>query len=222
VHAFQGIVEIDLPEDSMWAVFESGITPYYGWLVPKGEGQFLLGAGFPQGADATRREAVGQTLLSASERNGRQVCLPHQIDPWAKINYLVGYIEQLGHRVRVVDDKPEGCPITTITTTDQLWWGKGRLFPVGEAAGMVSPSSGDGIHFGLEHASALADELVSAGAFNGASADLHQRVTGTVRKRLRASITELRFNCLKSKVASKPFSRGIAARLLPLYLRRPV
>jgi flavin-dependent dehydrogenase len=192
----------------MWAVFKSNVTPYYGWLVPKGCGRFLLGAGFPQGADSTRREGDSAQRTDA--------------DPWGKLAYLLDGIEKLGHKVRFVDAKPEGTPITTITSTAQLWWGCGRLFTVGEAAGMVSPSSGDGIHFGLAHAHALAEELVQAGAFKGAASELYQLVTHKVLRRLTGALSELRFNCFKSRVASKPFIRAIAARLLPLYLRRPV
>lgn len=209
VHAFQGVVESNLPEDSMWAVFVSEVTPYYGWLVPKGGGQFLLGAGFPRGAESTRRSA------EAAEHTDS--------DPWRKLDYIFERIDRLGYKAVPLDEKPEGTPITTITSTAQLWWGAGRLFTVGEAAGMVSPSSGDGIHFGLEHAHALAEELVSCAAFNGAgSSDLHRVVASKVERRLKSSLGELRFNCIKSRVAAKSFSRGIAARLLPLYLRRPV
>jgi geranylgeranyl reductase len=209
IHAFQGVVESNLPEASMWAVFVSGITPYYGWLVPKGGGQFLLGAGFPQGAGSTRRsgEAAEQT----------------DSNPWGKLDYIFERIDQLGYKAVPLDEKPEGTPITTITSTSQLWWGSGRLFTVGESSAMVSPSSGDGIHFGLEHAHALADELIGCSAFNGNTpSELHQAVASKVERRLRSSIGELRFNCLKSRVAAKTFTRGIAARLLPLYLRRPV
>jgi hypothetical protein len=39
IHAFQGSIESDLPQGSMWAVFDSRETSYYGWLVPKGEGR---------------------------------------------------------------------------------------------------------------------------------------------------------------------------------------
>jgi geranylgeranyl diphosphate/geranylgeranyl-bacteriochlorophyllide a reductase len=211
VHAFQGTVTSDLPEGSMWAVFRSAVTPYYGWLVPKGEGRFLLGAGFPQGAGQTRRTGAAAAVTDA--------------DPWGKLRYLLDYIEGFGAQLTPVDGHPLGCPITTISKVAQLWWGTGPVLPVGEAAGLVSPSSGDGIHFCLEHAAALSGALLRSGTLQNTSPigeAEHAALTADVKGHLRAALGELRFNCVKAKVAANARTRAVAARLLPVYLRRPV
>ncbi len=214
VHAFQGTVSCDLAEDAMWAVFESDVTPYYGWLVPKGEGRFLLGAGFPQGAAHTRRE--GDAALCSDAQ------------PWGKLDFVLEQVDAAGGHTRLVDDKPLGCPITTITSISQLWWGRGLIFPIGEAAGLVSPSSGDGIHFSLEHANALSRSLLSSGVLDNNSAaglsdsEQHAGILNEVHSQLHAALAELRFNCFKAQVAARPFWRGLAARAMALYLRRPV
>ncbi|MCC7477950.1 FAD-dependent monooxygenase [bacterium] len=215
VHAFQGSVHCDLPADSMWALFESDTTQYYGWLVPKGAGSFLLGAGFPQGADSTRRE--GDAALESDP------------DPWKKLSFVEASVAAAaGEELQHLDAKPLGCPITTITSTQQLWWGRELVFPLGEAAGLVSPSSGDGIHFGLEQANALADALSSSGLLEGRSSagcsaqDSHQGMLNQVQARLRPALAELRFNCIKAWVAARPGPRRLAAQFMGLYLRRPV
>lgn len=214
VHAFQGHVLCNLPEESMWAVFESAVTPYYGWLVPKGEGRFLLGAGFPQGATRTRRD--GEAALQSDEQ------------PWAKLDFVVEQVKAAGGRPEFLDAKPLGCPITTITSTTQLWWGRSLVFPLGEAAAMVSPSSGDGIHFCLEHANALAEALLDSGVLSGGNhagftaVEKHSGILHLVQQRLHAALAELRFNCFKAWVAARPLSRGLAARAMGVYLRRPV
>jgi flavin-dependent dehydrogenase len=215
VHAFQGTVSSDLPPESMWAIFHRPTTSYYGWLVPKGEGRFLLGAGYPQGAAQTRREGQAAALSDT--------------EPWAKLGYLVDYIERRGFKLQMLDDKPLGCPITTITSVNQLWWGRGRVFPVGEAAGLVSPSSGDGIHFCLEHANAIADLLLQAGltrqvqlATGPRATDVHSGITNALQSRLSGALAELRFNCFKARLAARPLLRGLAARVMGFYLRRPV
>jgi flavin-dependent dehydrogenase len=206
VHAFQGIVEAELPEGSMWAVFRSSATPYYGWLVPKGGGRFLLGAGFFPGAQQTR----------GSQASGAEA------QPWAKLEYLLEYLGSRGVSVRAIDEKPEGCPITTISSLKDLYWGAGAVFPLGEAAGLVSPSSGDGIHFGLEHAAVLARALLARGRPGLTDPAEALALRRQVRRELRSALAELRFNCLKSRVAARPVPRRIASALLPLYLRRPV
>jgi len=206
VHAFQGLVEAQLPEGSMWAIFRSRATPYYGWLVPKGAGRFLLGAGFFPGAQQTRG---GQAAGADAQ-------------PWAKLEYLMEYMNSRGVAVRCLDPKPEGCPITTIGSLSDLYWGSGAVFPLGEAAGLVSPSSGDGIHFGLEHAAVLSRELLARGLQPLTDPREAQELRRRVLRGLRSALAELRFNCLKSRVAARPLTRRIASALLPLYLRRPV
>ena len=205
VHAFQGTVESDLPEGSMWAVFDAKLTDYYAWIVPKGGGKFLLGAGFRPGVDETREQAE---------------------DPWEKLGPLIDYIRGIGHSIELLDNKPLGSPITTPEANGQLWWGVPGVLPLGEAAGMVSPSSGDGISFCLQCANAVSDAIALRGlpqwtARTGGGEGWRNFVSD-VRRNLRPALTELRFNAFKAWTASQPAIRHAALRLLPIYLRRPV
>lgn len=200
VYAFQGTVEADIPEGSMWAVFDSQATSYYGWLVPKGNGRFLLGAGFWPGAAEGRVARAG----------------------WSKLDFVARLIERSNAKLKPCDGHSEGCPISTMSSASQLWWGRGRVFAVGEAAGLVSPSSGDGIHFALEHAAAVAAELGDGLGGQIEDARLRRMVDMQIRDRLGGALSELRFNCLKARVAANSMLRGLAMPFLPVLLRRPV
>jgi flavin-dependent dehydrogenase len=203
VHAFQGTIEADLPPDSMWAVFDSALTDYYAWIVPKGEGRFLAGAGYLRNAAVTRDQADA---------------------PWSKLERLLEYLAELGYEARLLDAKPLGSPITTPTSMRQLWWGERGVLPVGEAAGMVSPSSGDGISFCLQGGIAIAAALSQyRHELTGpVSPALHRRIVWRYLRGMSPALSELRFNIVKARVAADPGLRSLAVRLLPLLLRRPV
>ena len=203
VHAFQGTISADLPPDSMWAVFDSELTDYYAWIVPKGNGRFLLGAGYLQASEVTRDQAD---------------------DPWSKLTRMLDYLASLGYRVELLDHKPLGSPITTPTDMRQLWWGECGVIPVGEASGMVSPSSGDGISFCLQGGIAIARTVQHfQGELTGpVSAELHRRMIRHYTAGMAPALAELRFNIIKARTAADPPLRNAAVRLLPLFLRRPV
>lgn len=198
IHAFQGLAAIDLPDDAMWAMYISYATPFYGWIVPKGGGMFLLGSGFQIGAKATR----GQ----------------HD-NPWSKLGPFIEYIQSRGHKVVLLTPKPHGSPITCIKGLGNLWWGGDYVFPVGEAAGMVSPSSGDGISYCLQGARAVADSLA---AFHNGNYPGHGQIASQIRAKLKPAMRELRFNCFKAWAASNPATRKMAAAFLPYFLYKPV
>ncbi len=203
VHAFQGTVKADLPPQSMWAVFDSALTDYYAWIVPKGAGRFLLGAGYPQASAVTREQAE---------------------DPWNKLTRMLDYLGGLGYSVELEDAKPLGSPITTPTDMRQLWWGERGVIPVGEASGMVSPSSGDGISYCLQGGIAIAGALTQfRGELGGpVSPELQRRIIRRYLQGMAPALSELRFNILKARTAADPELRNLAVRLLPLFLRRPV
>lgn len=204
--AIQGRIRSNLPGDAMWAVYHSRTTPFYGWLIPQGGGEFLLGYGAPVVAASARSEAE-----------------PAPSTAWDMLTPYVDYIESRGYSCELLDSKPRGCPLTWISGTSELWWGVGSVYAIGEAAGLVSPSSGGGIHSALEHAAALARALLDAGissvAPHSASAAIDQHL---VRTRAQALLTpqleRLRFSCLKAWVAARPGWRGVATRFLPATL----
>lgn len=205
LHVFQGTIRADLPEEAMWAIYRSTLTPFYGWVVPKGEGNFLLGAGFSIGDGVTRDQAA---------------------EPWAKLDPFAAYLRSAGYDLQYRDAKPRGSPITCISSLKDLWWGEGRVLAVGEAAGLVSPSSGDGISYSLQSGAAAATLLAEIASADAAAvlkdSAWRQRLDARMRAALRPALSELRFNCLKARVAANPRWRRLSAGLLPLYLRRPV
>jgi len=206
LHAFQGTIRADLPESAMWAIYRSGVTPFYGWVVPKGAGEFLLGAGFSIGHEATRNQGA---------------------DPWSKLAAFADYLRANGATLGYTDHKPRGSPITCISSLADLWWGEARVFAMGEAAGMVSPSSGDGISYSLQSADAIARALeaqLTGTAGRPPAWDRHQRarIEKMSRLAMAPALRELRFNCLKAKVAASPLWRRLSTPLLPVYLRRRV
>jgi geranylgeranyl reductase len=206
LHAFQGTVRANLPAAAMWAIYRSDVTPFYGWVVPKGDGEFLLGAGFAIGHGSTRDQAA---------------------DPWSKLAPFADYLRTTGATFEYVDHKPRGSPITCIASLSDLWWGEGRVFTAGEAAGMVSPSSGDGISYSLQSAEAVAKSLIRelaapAGDLQDWDRNRRARAETNARSAMAPALRELRFNCLKARVAASPLWRRLSTPMLPVYLRRRV
>jgi flavin-dependent dehydrogenase len=202
--AVQGRIRASLPEDAMWAMYRSRTTPFYGWLIPQGGGEFLLGYAAPVGAP-TMRNAAGLAPSRA----------------WDLLRPYLDYIESRGETCELLDAKPRGCPITWIRDPSELWWGMGGVHAIGEAAGLVSPSSGGGIHCALEHAAALAQALLDAGlgsaSPHGARATVDQHMARARTQALLApQLSHLRFSCIKAWVAARSGWRGIATRCLPV------
>ncbi len=204
LNTVQGRIACDLPAAAMWAVYSSAVTPFYGWLIPQGAGEFLLGCGLPQ-----RRKP------------GADVRPP--VSAWAVLQPYLDYIAARGYAYSLLDAKPRGCPVTWIGRPAQAWWGAGRIFAIGEAAGLVSPSSGGGIHYALEHAAALAQALAEGGLGRathpgtaGVALDPRQ-ITARTQSLLAPQLARLRLSCAKAWVAARPPLRGLATRLLQAY-----
>ncbi|MBU4246168.1 MAG: FAD-dependent monooxygenase [Nanoarchaeota archaeon] len=60
--------------------------------------------------------------------------------------------------------KKEACLLTKIKSTEEICLGSNNIFLVGEAAGLVSPSTGDGISFALRSGFNCAQAIKSAAA----------------------------------------------------------
>lgn len=202
--AVQGRLRCDLPPDTMWAVYNTALTPFYGWLIPQGGGEFLLGCGL-----APRHKAAPAPGVRRAA--------------WDVLQPYLRLLEARGAAYTLLDTKPRGCPITWIGNLGQVWWGMGRVFTVGEAAGLVSPSSGGGIHYALEHAAALAQALVDSGAVSAAggvtaTGPLDSRlVLARTQARLAPQLARLRLSCIKAWVAARPRLRALSTAILPAY-----
>jgi flavin-dependent dehydrogenase len=201
----QGRVRSNLPESAMWAVYHCAVTPFYGWLIPQGGAEFLLGFGAP--AALIKRD----NILDGAPAGAWNVLAPY-----------MEYIRARGYVCEALEPKPRGCPLTWTTNMRGLWWGEGGVHALGEAAGLVSPSSGGGIHYALAHAAALAQALLEQDAGSGRNALDQRAVTARVQALLAPQLAHLRFSCLKAWTAARPRLRGWATRLLPILQRQHI
>jgi flavin-dependent dehydrogenase len=98
--------------------------------------------------------------------------------------------------------------LTRPRSREQLWWGRERVLAIGEAAGLISPFSGEGVSYALSSAEAAAFAVLSGGG-----AALMPRLT----TQLRASLSQA---LLKAWAGERPGLRPWALWLLPLATHR--
>lgn len=127
--AVQGVFEGDLAEAHFGTLFDSRITDYYGWSIPKGATTHA-GVALPSGSDASARfdEFVDRArqagFFLGAELSRAAATIARPLAPW------------------------------------QISWGVGEsVVLLGEAAGLISPSSAEGISYALRSAEALAESL---------------------------------------------------------------
>jgi flavin-dependent dehydrogenase len=126
--AIQEWFEARRAEPCYTALFDPGVTDFYGWVIPKAD-RLVVGAAVAPGAEALGRfQALRDALPALGLVLGRSV----------------GREGTMLHRPR----RPSHVAL-----------GAGRVALAGEAAGLVSPSSGEGVSFALRSAVALADAL---------------------------------------------------------------
>ena len=118
------------PQDVIEIHLEKQLLPYYGWLFPEGQGRFNLGLCL----DPKLSPIPPQQLL-------RNVLEPLILDRWG------------GRRLTRI----KGHPIDVSIWPRRLWL-NGAFF-IGEAAGLVNPISGEGIHSSLYSGIALGHAL---------------------------------------------------------------
>jgi flavin-dependent dehydrogenase len=192
LHALQGAVELEPEPDAMWAVYKTAYTPFFSWLVPKGGGNCLLGTALTHGGLMKQREAAGG-------QGG-----------WELLKPLFEHIESRGYRIVSRLDQPRGAVLTCPRSLDEIWWGQERLIAIGEAAGLVSPHSGEGISYALACA-----EAASFAVLSGGGAQLMPRITTQV-------LSPLRLAFARAWVAEHPWLRPWALMLLPLVTGQPL
>jgi flavin-dependent dehydrogenase len=107
-------------------IFDSALTEYYLWTIPK-EQQLILGGAFPLGAN------VSATMQTVREK-----------------------LESLGLRFGT-PFKREAAQILRPLRQSSLCFGDARMMLVGEAAGLVSLSSAEGISHAIISACCLAE-----------------------------------------------------------------
>jgi geranylgeranyl diphosphate/geranylgeranyl-bacteriochlorophyllide a reductase len=126
--AVQEWFEARRAEPCYTAVFDPGVTDFYGWAIPKAD-RIVVGAALRPGPGAlTGFARLVRTLADFGVRFGRS----------------------LGR---------EGTMLYRPRRPSHVALGAGRVALVGEAAGLVSPSSAEGVSSALRSASALAAAL---------------------------------------------------------------
>ena len=113
------------------AFFDSEFTDYYGWSIPKRDA-LLFGGIFPADGTAITRFKL---MKDKAIRSGIPVN------------------GEVLHR--------SGSLVIRPRSGSDLWFGNGRTFAVGEAAGVISPSSAEGFSYALRSAMLLAEVLTN-------------------------------------------------------------
>ena len=190
LHALQGVVELQPEPDALWAVYRTSYTPFFSWLIPKGGGKCLLGTALTRAGLIKQREASGG-------RGG-----------WELFKPLFEHIEARGYRIASRLEKPRGAVLTCPRNMEELWWGQERVIAIGEAAGLVSPHSGEGISYALASAEAASFTVLSGGG-----AQLMPKITAGL-------LSPLRLALARAWVGEQPWLRPWALMLLPLVTGR--
>lgn len=111
------------------AFFDADSTDYYGWSIPKRD-HLLFGGIFP---------SDGTAIMRFMQMKSKAVDFGVQVDG------------ALLHRAGSLVVRPRGG--------GDLWLGRGQVFAVGEAAGLISPSSAEGVSYALRSSMLLAGML---------------------------------------------------------------
>ncbi len=184
IMAVQAEAEVHPQPANHWGIFRTAFTDWFAWLVPQQE-RVLMGCGLPYGGEGRG--------LRAAER---------------MVEFFLGEVAPaFGLAIR--PGRVRGCPLTKITSLRQVDLGDGMVLRVGEAAGLVSPSSGDGISYGLSSGRKLARVLREVGL---SPEDARERTT-RYRKSLREEIGELRLNVVKARMMASPWGRWLGSAI---------
>lgn len=192
LHALQGEVTLEPPPGALWAVFHTAYTPFYSWLIPKGEERCLIGTALTSTGLKRQRE-------HAAKEGGWELLAP-----------VLDHIQSRGHRLTERGGRPRGAVLTRPASAEQLWWGRERVIAIGEAAGLVSPFSGEGVSYALASAEAAAFAVLSGGG-----AALMSRLTGQL-------LAALRLALYKAWAGERPWLRPWALWLLPFATGQPL
>lgn len=188
LHAVQGEVELDPAPDAMWAIYRSSYTPLFGWIIPRGGGRFLLGT------------ALKSDDAKAHRQDSQNAARGH----WEMLAPLMDYIEHRGISIKPSTRRPRSARLAWSLAQDSLWWGHGPVLVVGEAAGLLSPFSGEGISYALDSAEAAAFAIIS-----GAGADALPELLAPLRQKLASA-------SLKARIAMHTWLRPWALWLMPM------
>jgi len=127
-------------------IFDSALTDFYMWTIPK-NGQLILGGAFPQENRDTSQENRGQSP---------------QPNASAAMQTIVQKLASLGLRVGT-PVKREAGQIFRPLRQSSLCFGDAQVILTGEASGLISPCSAEGISGALASAFSLAEAFQQTG-----------------------------------------------------------
>ena len=130
--AIQATFDTRTAEPHYGSVFDASLTDFYGWTIPKAD-SLLVGAAFPAGTPD----------------------LPGRFDT------LVERVREAGFAVGKERSRASAAVLRPSSPT-QLLAGDDAVLLAGEAAGLISPSSAEGISYALRSAAALAESIHAA------------------------------------------------------------
>ena len=111
------------------AIFDRYVTDFYSWMIPK-ENRLILGTAIPAGTDLR-----------------------------LKFSRLKAELIDLGYPLQGEPMYRSGAKLLRPRMFGSVISGKDRIFLCGEAAGLISPSSAEGISYAIRSGSLLADVL---------------------------------------------------------------
>ena len=111
------------------AVFDRYVTDFYSWMIPK-ENRLILGSAIPAGQDLR-----------------------------LKFSKLKAELIDLGYPLQQEPIYRSGAKLLRPRPFGSIVSGKDRVFLCGEAAGLISPSSAEGISYAIRSGAMLADVL---------------------------------------------------------------
>lgn len=111
------------------SIFDSKLTDSYSWTISKDD-YFIVGGAFPEDKCNERFEKLKVQLLEQGYKFSKEKLY-----------------------------KREGCFVYLTNTLDSTYVGKDNMYLIGEAAGMISSSSLEGISYAMESAYILAEIL---------------------------------------------------------------
>jgi flavin-dependent dehydrogenase len=163
----------DFPEDARYygAIFNSEITDFYSWTIPK-ENNLIIGSALrPHDRPLERFERLKKGLLKYGFRPGKSF-------------------------------RRKGAFLLRPRSNSQIFPGSGRVALIGEAAGLISPSSAEGFSFAFGSGQALAESIIHG---DGRWVKNYLKKLG----KLRNMITVKNY---KSPFMYSPFLRGLVMK----------
>jgi len=168
LHCLQAEVDFRCAWPVHHVFYAQPFAPFFAWAIPK----------------TARRWLLGMAAVPPLRQPAYQLVQP--------------LLEQLEYCEIICVGSVYGARLTALNSLADLWYGGGRLWAIGEAAGLVSPFSGEGISRAL-----LSAQLVAEAILEGRS----PRDAALV---LRPALAGLGSACLRAGIAADPRLRQLA------------